>query len=158
MNNTKHNFQDIFTEDAEHTNTTYAYCKFLKHICTLYNTTDTLCNNPTLAAAAVHTIDRLSYSQMMQPEGIPAEGAAVGDSQLEVGVQLVAGEEGMFLGGSMLEEGMQLVFQEEGTIAGQSMLEEGMVVGVGQREVGHPVACSQDSRQDRLSVYQPGLS
>ena len=90
------------------------------------------------------------------------EGTAVGDSQLEVGVQLVAGKEGTVAG-----QGMAL---EEGMVAGQGIaLEEGAVVGVGKRvvagdsnqqvhrEVGHPVACSRDPEQDRLPELQPGL-
>ena len=55
-------------------------------------------------------------------------------------------------------------------VAGQGMtLKEGKVVGVGKRsvaggsdkqvhrEVGHPVACSQDSERDRLPELQPEL-
>ena len=42
--------------------------------------------------------------------------------------------EGTAVGNSQLEVGMQLVAVEEGTVAGQGMaLEEGTVVGVGQR-------------------------
>ena len=76
------------------------------------------------------------------------EGTPERDSQLEVGIQLVAGE--------------------EGTAAGQGMSLE-VAFGVGRRavavdnhrvhrEVEYPVACGWDPWRDRLLEWQPGLS